>query len=78
MDGLTAGILAGDPVMNVTGVAGSRAVGPSVDVAAAGTAMVGSAWVLVPAGSGLSAVELALTDLSNPASPVLCRRGYRA
>ena len=70
VDGLTAGILAGDPVMSVTGVGGARAVGPSVDVAAAGAAMVGSAWVLVPEGSGLSAVELALTDLNNPASPV--------
>ena len=70
MDGVTPGILAGDPVLTVTGVAGSRVVGPSIEVAAAGAAVVGSAWVFVPEGSGLSAVELAMTDLNNQASPV--------
>ncbi|WP_428394127.1 phage head spike fiber domain-containing protein [Lichenicoccus sp.] len=70
VDGVTPGILAGDPVLTVVGIVGSRVVGPSIDVAAAGAAVVGSTWVFVPAGSGLTAVELAMTDLNSQASPV--------
>ena len=52
-----------DPVLTVTGAVGDRLVGPSVDVAVAGSAMTGSAWILIPNGSSITTVELVLTDL---------------
>ncbi len=52
-----------DPVLTVTGAVATRLVGPSIDLAAAGSTMTGSAWILIPNQSSLTAVELVLTDL---------------
>ena len=53
-----------DPVLTVGGALGTRLIGPSIDIAAAGSAVTGSAWVLVPDRSSLTELELVLTDLT--------------
>ncbi len=52
-----------DPVLMVTGAVGTRLMGPSIDIAVAGSVITGSAWILIPGGSSLTAVELVLMDL---------------
>ena len=62
-------VFAGDPVMTVFGIVGTRIAGPSVDVATAGAAVVASVWIMIPADSALNRLELALTDLNVPGNP---------
>lgn len=59
-----------DSVMKVTGSPGARVVGPSIDVASAGSIVCGSFWILLVAGSTLTEVELVLTDLNQVGSSV--------
>ncbi len=66
VDASTPGLFGSDPVMTVSTTAGSRVPGPSIDVAVAGSAVCGSAWILIVNGSNLTDVELALTDLNDP------------
>ena len=70
VDPLTTGLFGTDPVMRIAGTSGTRVVGPSVDVASAGSVVCGSAWIYVVTGSSLLQVELVLTDLNHTGSSV--------
>lgn len=63
-------LFAADAVLQVTGSVGVRVPGPSVDVAAGDATVTASCWTFIPPGSGLSAVELAVTDLNRAGSTV--------
>ncbi len=64
VDSSTLSLFGSDPVLTITGAAGARLVGPSIDIAVAGSAVTGSAWIFISSGSSLTAVELVLTDLN--------------
>ncbi len=70
VDETTPGVLADDAVLAIVGLAGTRVMGPTIDLAAAGANVVGSAWIMIPAGSGFGKVELMLSDLNNAESVV--------
>ena len=59
-----AGLFGTDPVMTISAAAGTRMVGPSIDVASGSSIITGSAWVMIGSGSNFTGVELALTDLN--------------
>ena len=64
VDASKPGLFGTDPLLAVTAATGTGLVGPSIDVAVAGSAVTGSAWILLPGGSSMIEVELVLTDLS--------------
>ena len=70
VDHSTTGVFGSDPILRISGSSGTRAVGPSIDVACGGSMMCGSAWIFVVAGSNLTAVELVLSDLSSTGTSV--------
>ncbi len=64
VDHATAGVYGSDPILRISGSSGTRAIGPSIDVACGGSVVCGSAWIFLVVGSNLTAVELVLSDLS--------------
>ena len=70
VDTATTGLFGADPVMRIAGTSGARVLGPSIDVAVAGSVVCGSAWIYLVAGSSLSQVELVLIDLNHGDSSV--------